>query len=447
MVEKPKKKKKAPLSKSKKSPQAKPKMEPKKSKKRTIKRPLYSKLLMATDKFLNDLDCVQEMFQIVMPILKEQDDLRQKKIDEFLEKSEKWGKAKNNKVPIREIKELIGVIKKLNRATRMFKTNYIVTLVSRYDEYIGELIRILLQLYPDRLKKSEKNLYFEDILELKSVERIKEKFIEKEVESVLRESHSDHFKYLESQLDIPLKQNLDVWPDFIELTERRNLFTHCGGIVSDQYIRVCKRNNAELSETVCVGKSLDVDEDYANNAHKILFEIGLKLGQTISRKLFPGNYESADNALNEIGFEELCKERWDVATIVFDYATNLNQNWISSDNFRKMFLINKCIALKHSGKIQKCESSLDNVDWSSSNPKFLLAVQVLKEDYDQAENIMSSMDGKEPFTEDAFREWPIFKGFRETTQFKRAFKKIYNKPFDLTPEAKELEKMLEESKI
>ena len=74
-------------------------------------------------------------------------------------------------------------------------------------------------------------------------------------------------------------------------------------------------------------------------------------------------------------------------------------------------------------------------------------MQVLKEDYDQAENIMSSMDGEEPLNEEAFREWPIFKGFRETTQFKRAFKKIYNKPFDIAPEVKEIEKIVEESKI
>ena len=71
---------------------------------------------------------------------------------------------------------------------------------------------------------------------------------------------------------------------------------------------------------------------------------------------------------------------------------------------------------------------LNSIDWSSSSPEFLLAVQVLKGNYDEAELIMEGMKGDRP-NEDDFRVWPLFKEFRMSNNFKRAFKKIYKKDY------------------
>ena len=53
------------------------------------------------------------------------------------------------------------------------------------------------------------------------------------------------------------------------------------------------------------------------------------------------------------------------------------------------------------------------------------------------------MNGKEPFQESHFREWPIFLEFRKKEQFKRSFKKIYGKDLDSPPTKSELEKVIE----
>ena len=54
-----------------------------------------------------------------------------------------------------------------------------------------------------------------------------------------------------------MTNNLPSFKDFIEISERRNLFVHTGGIVSEQYIEVCKKYGCIIENKV--GDNLDVD--------------------------------------------------------------------------------------------------------------------------------------------------------------------------------------------
>lgn len=47
--------------------------------------PLNERLSYSTENFLNDLECAREMFEVIVPTLKKQDDTRKKKIDKILE--------------------------------------------------------------------------------------------------------------------------------------------------------------------------------------------------------------------------------------------------------------------------------------------------------------------------------------------------------------------------
>lgn len=405
-----------------------------------------NKLIMHTENFINDLECAREMFQIVMPVLNNQDKKRQKKIDEFIQKV---NLPKTKKEPLdfslNGIKEFLKDMRKLNRGTDIFRKNVIIGFVSRYDELIGNLVRSIFKIKPN-LIISDKVLNIKEVIELRSVKNIKERFVENEVDSFLRNSHLEHFKQFEKYFSMPFRNNLSIFPDFIELTERRNLFTHCGGIVSSHYLNVCNQNSVIIDEERKIGKKLGVNDSYVEKAFKILFEVGLKLGQTIYRKNYPDALEIADMLLNSIGFDYMTKKDWDIAEIVFDYAVNLEPKWISNDLWRRFFIINRCIVLKHTNRKNECYKILGKEDWSSQGPKFQLAILVLNEKWNEAEKIMSSMNGKEPFGESDFREWPIFIEFRKKKQFKRAFKKLYGKDLDSPPTKSELEKVIKTEK-
>jgi len=100
------------------------------------------------------------------------------------------------------------------------------------------------------LSSSERSISYKDLTEIGSVEAAREQIIEKEVESVLRDSHSQQIDWLEKKLDIPLRKDLRIWPEFIELCERRNLLLHADGLVSSQYLAVCKRHDVDLKNIV-----------------------------------------------------------------------------------------------------------------------------------------------------------------------------------------------------
>jgi hypothetical protein len=414
-------------------------------KKRTTKQlDPRSSLHAAYDMFLCDLDCAREMFDTVIPVLQQRDDSRRKRIAEIndhmkiLRKTDTNGASIDKEKLVADITDLLDAVTKLNRASQMFRHNSIVILLSRYDQYLADVYRAVYRSFPERLQASEKSLTYQELQLAKDISEAVDKIIDKEVDTQLRQSHADKLTFLDRQLKLDLKTYLPDWTTFIELTERRHLFAHTGGKVIPQYIEACRKNGSTVSPKIKVGVHLGVSPDYFHQGVDCLYLWGLTVGQLVYRRLYPKNADAADSMLNEQAFELLKKERWALAKSVYEFALSLPDKVTSSDDFRKIFLINRCIALKNLKEGKDLAAALDAVDWSSANPKFTLAVSVLKDDYPMAEKIMSHMDGEDPIDEQSFRTWPLFRDFRMTKHFRRAFKRIYKKDYsaEVPPELK-----------
>jgi hypothetical protein len=80
------------------------------------------------------------------------------------------------------------------------KRNFIITLVSEFDIFLGQFIKIIFYNKPELLNSLDKQISFKQLLEFQNIENAKEYILEKEIESVLRESHTEHFKWLESRV-------------------------------------------------------------------------------------------------------------------------------------------------------------------------------------------------------------------------------------------------------
>ncbi|MCK4904831.1 hypothetical protein KAS42_01110 [bacterium] len=394
---------------------------------------IHDRLIFSTSDFLTDLECIVEMFEVVLPTLEQKDKTRGNRVEEILKSLKSRMKKKDNgatKTPLlTKVTELIMTLRKLHRAKRLFRQNAIVMMVSEYDQFLGDVFKAFFRATPDRLKSPDKTLSYDEILQLGSIKNAIEKFISKEIDQLFRGSHSEQIGYLEKQLKLNIREGLSCWSTFIELTERRNLFVHLGGQVSQQYIRVCKTHGVTIDEKLKEGMILSANEQYLRKAYKCLLEVSLKVSQSVLRKVWPDKLEDADVALNNIGFNFLESEQWELARMVFDFALTLPHKLISNEFWRKIFIINKCITLKWSGDENGMLKLLNEVDWSATDSKFTLGVHVLKNEYKQAESIMAAMNSKEPIKEYEFRTWPIFRDFRNTDSFRRAYKKIYGKEF------------------
>lgn len=307
---------------------------------------------------------------------------------------------------------------------------------------------------PELLNDSNKNFSLSEILQFESIEEAKDRVIEKEVETVLRDNHLAQFQWIEAKLKMPLRKDLPVFSDFIEITERRNLFVHTNGEVSRQYIKICKDNQVKDIEKVKVGNHLTAPPQYIFHCYNILFEIGVKLGHVIWRKLDKSTREQADDYLNDICFNLLKQKKYKLALVLLQFATDVLKTYANQE-IKYIFIINKALAYYLTDDRKACVEVLDKEDWSAFAPKFQLAVAVLHDDYIAATSYMRMLKDNAP--KNIYGDWPLFTKFRESDEFKSCYRELYGEEFsyaeikkvdleDILHEAHELQQELKQSK-
>jgi hypothetical protein len=286
-------------------------------------------------------------------------------------------KANKLKKRINSAKESISILSK----------SYVVSLVSQYDFFLGRLLRCLFLLKPEILNVSERQLTFAQLIELGSTEKAREFIIEKEIETFLRKSHIDQFSWMENKFSIELRRDLPIWPTFVELTERRNLLVHCNGVVSNQYLQICRENKVGLEKDLKVGDSLEISPEYFFNAFRCIFEIGVKLGHVLWRKVRFDQIEEADVSLIEITYNLLEEGKYKLASILLDFAC-LTLKKHASDQTMRIMVINRAQAYRWRENQEECLSIISKEDWSASSNSFKLAVEVLQDNFEKAAQIM-----------------------------------------------------------
>ncbi len=205
------------------------------------------------DDFVGQIDSLRTSLALAMLTISEVHRTVFKSYDEFI--------TKNCTKEKREEKEFVVVsiehqhrynvlnkrVQQTSIAHRVVPRSFLVSLVSQFDAFLGSLVSALLRMKPELLKSSERSLTFSQLREFKSIEEATEYVLEKEIETLLRKSHAEQFEWLEKKFDINLRVDLPVWPTFIELTERRNLFVHSDGMISSQYLKVCREHGFPLN--------------------------------------------------------------------------------------------------------------------------------------------------------------------------------------------------------
>ena len=301
--------------------------------------------------------------------------------------------------------------------------NTIVAMVSLYDAFIADLLECAYILQPQLLNSSEKEFSFSEIIQFGDLEKLKKHVIEKDVESVLRESHIKQFDILSKRFNVKLTSDLPRFNDFIEITERRNLFVHTNGRVSSQYLKTCKdRPFDHKDEDVIIGEELAATPMYIEHCYNILFEIGVKLGQVLWRNL-ENDLEKADDSLIEIGYDLIKSKKNTLACVILDFASKPYVKHFNKES-EYVLCVNRALAYYLAGDKEMSNSIINSIDWSGTDLKFKLASKVLLEQYEDAFEIMKSI-GKNEKMRFGYAEWPLFNEFRKAQTFKDIYKEIY----------------------
>ena len=314
-----------------------------------------------------------------------------------------------------------------NLASKIIPESLFVSLISHYDAFTNNLLKILFAIRPEYINNSERELTFSQLVDFESIELARNYIIEKEIETVLRKSHSEQFDYLEKKLDMPLRKNLPVWNQFIEITQRRNLFVHCDGIVSNQYLNTCKENKCDI-KGIKLNQRLNANNKYFTKAYECLYEIGSKLTHTIWRKLLKEDIENADIKLNSICYDLLNDRQFELADVLLEFA--IKQNKHHNDASENRFIVNRALSLSLNTKNDEAEKIMNNKDWSASSDDFKLANFVIRKDYEKAYKLMKKIGADGEVNKEDYRSWPLFFQLRKEAKFKKTFKNIFKEDYN-----------------
>lgn len=388
-------------------------------------------LLAAQRRFLGDVDSINFMNKLIAPILKDWEDGRMDLLQQiskevrtetqtFLEP-----KGPEHYHEWRRHRHMLG------KAEVFFRHNNIVSLVSRFDEFVSILLRAAIdQNKEEWLISTEKKLTYKQIFELQSIDAWKEGLAADEVERLMHGSHYEQIAYLDGKLKCGIIEKFSRMKEFLEVTERRNLFVHTGGVVSPQYLANCRKWDIQIPRDIKEGVQLDVPKEYLGSASKCLVELSLRLVQAAVRRLHPASYLDADRELQYQGIDFLDRNAWEMAERTFRFALEIGPRHRSKGPWLTHARIYLCTALKSAGK--KFDRELEELDWGEMHPHYHLAVAVLQDRLDDVYKLMKSPAVLEELTEVDFTSSALFRGLRQNETFKRIFKEIFKKDFDPT---------------
>lgn len=320
---------------------------------------------------------------------------RVKKIQDKLEEGEKLLASSNEADRVQGISDTIKAFRAVNRVSNsrtpeVLETSLFIGMFSSFDAFIGHLLTAIYKKKPELIKSFGKEVTVSEVCKYASIDDFLDSMLEGMIETFRRKSYSEQLIELESSFNIPLRK-FSRWPSFVEAAQRRNLFTHCDGIVSAQYLNICSKEGYSFTHPICEGDRLELGPDYFLPTCELVMEAGLKLGQTLWRKIFPDEIDEADKHLNDAIYDALHFENWRRAQIYGEFAISDSVSKKSSDLHKKMFISNLAIAYKFGDESDKSRKLLEGTDWSASLNEFRLCEAVLSERYDDASMIMKQI--------------------------------------------------------
>ncbi|MTI99753.1 MAG: hypothetical protein FH752_14150 [Marinobacter adhaerens] len=312
----------------------------------------------------------------------------------------------------------------------VLSTSLFTQLFSEYDSFIGNLLKSIYLKNEDLFKGISREISLSDLLEYEDLRSVKISMLDKEIETFRRDSYIDQFISLENKFGFRTLRKFKEWPEFIELSQRRNILIHNGGKVSDQYLRVCEREGFKFVEKPKVGDYLGIDFEYFAKANRLLSKVGIMLSFTLWCKVFPKEYEQIHRALNDTIYNCLVQKRWHLVAELVDFSLSDSMRKEISEIALRVRTINSAIGLKFADNQDAANKILDSMDWTACYRDFKLAIAVLKDEYGEAIDIMKSI-GKtgEIITQPDYHTWPLFTQFRQQPEFYEAYYEVYGEHF------------------
>lgn len=391
------------------------------------------------ENYLLSIRNIAQTVNIVMPHLAKWqiDEIKkhEKKLSRFIQEDAIEGQK--NRIAFesaRDFAELTATLRTLeelhkNNALPVLARSLFMQMFSEFDAYMGALLKVIYLKNQDLLKGISREITLRELFEYENIDDVKRSMLDKEIETFRRDSYVEQFASLEKKFQITLRK-FDEYPEFIELSQRRNIFTHNDGVVSEQYLTVCEREGWKFTKRPTTGEILEVDIDYFARALRVMSKVGFMLTHTLWSKVFPNEHEQLHTSINDRIYQCLENKRWRLAAEFGTFALSEPMRKGATEINLRIRTINVAIGLKFADREDEAKRLLNSVDWTASYRDFKLAIHVLQENYAEAVAIMLSI-GKsgEILQQSSYYSWPLFHKFRERPEFYSTYEKVYGEPY------------------
>lgn len=265
-----------------------------------------------------------------------------------------------------------------------------------------------------------------DVFSKTSLDEVIDHVISNEVSELMRGSHTDQTKFVESNLNVAIIAHYERWPNFVEIFERRNLVAHGNLVVNELYIRNCVEVKYTDVSKLAIGDTLRLTPRYLRSAVDTLTEFGILLIFALWRKHIPLKEERAFSYLNDASLELISARRPKLAKRLLEFAVKLRKG--CSDEVYRMMIVNLANSHKKLKDDEGCLKVLDSVDWSASRDDFQICAASLRGDVDKFIHLLPKIAAAETMSARNFREWPVFDWLREDKRVALEFERIFGEP-------------------
>lgn len=395
--------------------------------------PKISPFEEAIERFVESIDSLIFSYSPIQDLLTSKLKELHKKRGDFLKKHGKVLKKTENmttyELPINKTKEAKKLKNNFTIAEKTLKTSpetFLVTLVANYDAFLSQLLRIHYLFHPEEIENSKKTITQKEVFSFRNLDDIKDFLIKREVSDVLMKSHARQLSFIEEKLNIKTSEAVPSPEKFIELTQRRHLFVHNGGIISDLYLSNCSEAGVNISGLKS-GDMITVTSSYLLDAFNFFYDIGVKIGVLFWEKQLGQNIDDAASYLLGIAYNLIDNKKYEMAIDVLSFLLN-DSNKNCDSGIKSYLILNLAQAHKWKGDEKSCLEVLNRNSLLEDDPIIKIANFCLRNDFEKAAGCIPLLLNNKHFPAN-YNDWPIFQEFIKTPEFLKSCKSTYGSEF------------------
>lgn len=286
-------------------------------------------------------------------------------------------------------------------------SSQLVTLVADFELFVLRVTTAWLDFDPQHLSARKKELSFEQLGQLGSIEDIRTSMVNSFLEEHMRKSASAWFGVF---CELFKASKLEGADDFttLEIFQRRHVVVHHGGLVSRQYLAALDsyKHDASLGDHLAIG--LDYVKAAADSLGVLAHSIALAALYASTR-----NSEerlAVEREAGELTYLLLNQGR---ATVVRRYVEATDLQRVKREFSREQIRVNGWIARRRLGDGEAVRKQVQQWDVAAKDLSFKLAKKTLLGETEDAVEIAQRMIDSNDLSLLAIQTWPLFEEIRD----------------------------------